>query len=365
MTPEPTRIETLDQEVDAEVAKRVEAALREDGLVLLPTETVYGIAARADRPAALARVASIKGYADANRAWTWHVGSADALNAFESLSLPARRLAERYWPGPLTLVLPGVPRGLESIAKDDWTGVRLPAHKATAGLLAGLPFPVTMTSANHATKAPAANVAAIPAAIRAELDLILDAGPARLAESSTVLRIGRGKFELLRSGLHDIEPLRAVAGLQIGFACTGNTCRSPMAEGLARAAIAKRLETTPNDIADFGYDVRSMGVYASAGAPAAHHAIRAMAERSVDISNHHSSPALPEVIAELDHVFCLTHSHLEALRMLLPPGKDHSLALLDPDGNDIPDPIGGTALDYRNCAESIQSAIDARIADWV
>jgi len=365
MPPDPARIDTLDREVGLELARRVEAALAEDRLVLLPTETVYGIAARADRPAALAKLAALKGYPSAERPWTWHVGSTDALDAFQPLLLPARRLAERYWPGPLTLVLPGVPAGLEHIARDEWTGVRLPAQRATASLLAGLPFPVTMTSANRATEAPAANVDEIPAELWDALELILDAGPARLAEPSSVLRVGRGRFELLRSGLHDIEQLRAAAGLRIGFACTGNTCRSPMAEGLARATIARRLETTPEGISDFGYDVRSMGVFASVGASAAKHAMRATEERGVDISRHTSSPALPEVVAELDHLYCMTQSHVDALRMLLPPGKDSAVALLDPDGHDIPDPIGGSANDYRHCAESIQAGIDARLADWV
>jgi protein-tyrosine phosphatase len=365
MTPSPLRIEIEDRAMGLEVARRVESALVDDGLVLLPTETVYGIAARADRPAALARLAALKGYGEAARPWTWHVGSADALNAFESVLKPARRLAERYWPGPLTLVLPGVPKGLEPIANEGWTGVRLPAHRATASLLAGLPFPVTMTSANRAGEAPAARVDDIPADLIDALELILDAGPARLSEPSSVLRIGRARFELLRSGLHDIEQLRAAAGLRIGFACTGNTCRSPMAEGLARASIAKRLETTPAGIADFGYVVRSMGVFASVGSPAADHAVRATAERGVDIAKHRSSPALPEVIAELDHLYCMTQSHVDALRMILPPGKDSAVALLDPDGHDIPDPIGGSANDYRHCAESIQAGIDARLADWV
>jgi len=365
MSSEPLRIETDDSEAGIDLADRVAAELSEGRLVLLPTETVYGIAARADHPEALARLAAAKGYQSPDRPWTWHVGSADALNAFERLLQPARRLAERYWPGPLTLVLPGVPEGLEHIASEDWTGVRLPAHRTTSSLLANLPFPVTMSSANRAGEPEPTQIDDIPAELISALALIVDAGPSRLAEPSSVLRLGRGRFELLRSGLHDIDQLRAAAGLRIGFACTGNTCRSPMAEGLARAAIAARLETTPDAIGDFGYNVRSMGVFASVGAPAAANAIRAVGERGVDITSHHSSPALPEVVAELHHLFCLTQSHVDALQMLLPPGKDHALALLDPDGHDIPDPIGGTALDYRRCAESIQACIDRRIDAWV
>jgi len=365
MSPEPLRIETEDREAGLDLVDRVTAALADGGLALLPTETVYGIAARADDPDALARLAALKGCGRGERPWTWHVGTREALDAFDDLLLPAWRLAERYWPGPLTLVLPGVPKGLEAIANEGWTGVRKPAHRTTSSLLAGIPFPVAMTSANRTGEKPPASVDAVDPEILAALTLILDAGPARLAESSSVLRLGRGRFELLRSGLHDIEQLRATAGLRLGFACTGNTCRSPMAEGLARAAIAKRLETAPDAIGDFGYSVRSMGVFSSVGSPAAPNAVRAMQERSVDITDHRSSPALPEVVAELDHLYCLTQSHVDALRMLLPPGKDSALVLLDPDGNDIPDPIGGTALDYRRCAESIQACIHARMSAWV
>ncbi len=365
MTSEPPRIAAEDAAPTGDLVQRVQAALQDDGLVLLPTETVYGVAARVDRPEALAKLARLKGYDDGPRPWTWHVGTAEALDAFPEVSRTARRLAARYWPGPLTLVLPGTPRGLEGAAEDDWTGVRLPAHAATAGVLARLPFPVTMTSANRRGAPAPSRVEDVEPELLAALDLVVDGGPARVAEASTVLRLGRGRFEVLRTGLHDEAALRAAAGLRIGFACTGNTCRSPMAEGLARATIAKKLGTTPDRIGDFGFDVRSMGVFAAVGAPAADHAIRAMAERDIDISSHRSSPALPEVVGELDHLYCLTQSHLDALRMLLPPGKDGALELLDPDGHDVPDPIGGSALDYRRCAESIQAAIDVRSRDWV
>src|SRR5262245_1458353 len=124
----------------------VERALRGGGVIAIPTETVYGLAVRADDPAALERLVELKGRAP-ELAFTWHVGEHAALERFPQPSALARRLAERYWPGPLTLVLPGVPQGLEHVARDGWTGARLPAHPVTAQILAALPFPVVATSA--------------------------------------------------------------------------------------------------------------------------------------------------------------------------------------------------------------------------
>lgn len=345
--------------------ERAGGLLAEGALVVLPTETVYGIAVRADRPEALRALVELKQSPDA-RAWTWHVGDPSALERFPGLTNLVRRLAARYWPGPLTLVLPGVPPGLEFVAREEWTGVRCVAHRATAGLLARLDFPVVMTSANLAGRPPAVDADEIErSGLSEHVALVVDGGRARLREGSTVLRVGRGRFELLREGLHDLAQLRSAAGLAIGFACTGNTCRSPMAEGLARRAIARRLGVPHARIGEFGFDVRSMGVFAQFGTPAAAHAIEALAERGIDLSEHRSTPAVMEQVGELDALYCLTQSHLDALRLLLPPGKDAHLRLLDPDGGDVPDPIGGTLAEYRACAERIAACIEHHVTSWV
>jgi tRNA threonylcarbamoyl adenosine modification protein (Sua5/YciO/YrdC/YwlC family) len=337
--------------------------LERGDLVVLPTETVYGIAARADLPSALERLATSKGR-PAGMAWTWHVGSAEALDLFPSSSPCAARLVERYWPGPLTLVLPGVPRGLELCAHEDWTGVRCTAGEYSQALCEAASFPLAMTSANpHGGEA-----IALPgnwdALELGDEDLILEGAPQQLPGASTVLKIGPGSFELLREGLHDLDALRKTAGLALGFACTGNTCRSPMAEGIARDAIARRLDCHPGEIGLFGFDVVSMGIFAAAGAPAAAHALETLRDRDIDISDHVSTQATPESVGELDAVFCLTRSHLDALEQMLPPRKAQRLALLDPEGRDIPDPIGGSAEVYRKCADRIADCILARLDDW-
>ncbi len=373
MSPSPPRPFTApaaDRPLAPEVRDHALGLLAQGELVAIPTETVYGIAARADLPAAVEKLRALKGQPD-GRALTWHVGRAtDALPYVRALAPLARRLAERYWPGPLTLVLsgrpPGVPLGPLGVQDQPTFGVRLPAHKATSDLLAAADFPVVATSANRHGEPPLVDASAVAKAFGERLALVLDGGPSRLAEASGVLRVVPGSFELLREGLLPTDDLRRTAGLRIAFVCTGNTCRSPMAEGIARSLLAERLGGGggPAVLEAFGFEVLSMGVFASQGSPAASHAIEAMAEAGIDIADHRSRPALPERLRSLDLVLCLTEGHADALRHSLPPDAGGHIELLDPTGADIPDPIGGSRDDYRRCAMSIRAALEVRLDDW-
>jgi protein-tyrosine-phosphatase len=197
---------------------------------------------------------------------------------------------------------------------------------------------------------------------------VLEGGRARLAESSTVAAIGPGRFEILREGIVSAADLCRAGGLALTFVCTGNTCRSPMAEGLARRALTARLGVA--EIARFGFDVSSAGVFAAPGTPASDLAVQVLAQHGIDLSQHTSTPVSNPSqlrrILEADRVYCMTASHREALLGLLPPGKSEHVTLLDPDGGDVPDPFGGPLEQYAATAEALGRMIDARLtADWI
>ena len=361
-TPERVQLPT-DAEAHSDWLSRAVETLAEGHLVVIPTETVYGVAARADQEDALARLAQAKG-TTGDRPWTWHVGSAATLERFPAPGALARRLVQRYWPGPLTLVLPGVPEGLERVARSGWTGVRCTAGMFSAALCEAAPFPLVMSSANAQGQAPTVDAVDLGDLQLDEHDLILEGRGSSLQESSSVLKLGEGSFELLREGLHGLDSLRRAAGMRLAFACTGNTCRSPMAEGIARQRIAQRLQCEPARLNEFGFEVLSMGIFAGPGSPAAQHAVDTLRPQGIDLTQHASRQATPELVADIDAVYCLTSGHLAALQQILPPSKGDRLHLLDPDGGDIADPIGGNAEVYAACAAQIADCIERRLNDW-
>lgn len=350
-----------DQAPSEGLTREIVALLAEGRHAVLPTETVYGLAARADSAPALESLAERKGR-PASMPCTWHIGSLSALERFERVSPMVRRLADRYWPGPLTLVLPGIPAGLDLVAENGWTGVRLPAHQATQALLEACDFPVVMTSANAHGQAPALNAESARELLNDPELRIVDGGPCRMAESSTVARVGPGDFSILREGPIDLAAMRRCAGLQIAFCCTGNTCRSPMAEQLAAKKIAERLEVGIDKIGEFGFDVRSMGAFAGPGMAASDHSVEAMRREGLDLSEHRSTPLNDDSTAGLDRLYGLTSSHVQAAKDLAP---NLQVELLDPDGTDVPDPIGGSLDDYLACATRIDELIDKRLDEWL
>ena len=337
-------------------------ALAEGKLVALPTETVYGIAARADLPEALEALRALKGR-DGDKPFTVALSASTAVAFQPELPRLVERLTRRYWPGPLTLVLRG--DGYPHVASDGWTGLRVPAHAGARAVLEAAKFPVALTSANRSGEPPATTADAVAAALPEQLALILDGGPASLAEASTVLALGRGRCQLLRPGLSDLGDLQRTAGLSLLFVCTGNTCRSPLAEALARRGVAQRLDVPAARIGEFGFDVSSAGTFAGPGMPASQGSLAAGREDDLDLSTHASQPALSLDLTRYDRVYCMTRSHREGLLGVLPPRTKVAVDLLDPSGGDVPDPYGGDLPIYRDARDHIAKLVEARLDEWV
>jgi len=137
------------------------------------------------------------------------------------------------------------------------------------------------------------------------------------------------------------------------FVCTGNTCRSALAEGLARARLG----------AEAGVTFESAGLYALDGAPATPHALSVAAEVGVDLGAHRARSVIAEIVEGADRVYVMTRAQGEGLAYL---GSDVAgrVALLDPSGEEIPDPYGGDLAAYRLARDHIAAAIEARREEW-
>ncbi len=192
---------------------RAARILREGGLVAFPTETVYGLGAHALDASAVRKIFAAKGRPATNPLIV-HVDSIDAARALTHEFPPmAMRLAERFWPGPLTLVLPragDVPD--EVTAGGPTVGVRVPAHPLALALLRAAALPIAAPSANRSLAVSPTTAAHVRASLGAEVDLILDGGPCSGGLESTVLALGDGQPRLLRPGLIQVEALEDLIG---------------------------------------------------------------------------------------------------------------------------------------------------------
>ncbi len=178
------------------------AALARGALVGLPTETVYGLAADARSDRAVAAIFAAKGRPQFNPLIV-HVPSRDAAQRIAVLSPAARRLADAFWPGPLTLVLPRRPEsGISDLATAglDTVAVRVPVHPVAQAVLKAAGMPLAAPSANRSGHVSPTTAAHVAADLGDAVAVILDAGPTGIGLESTVVGFDGDRAVLLRLG---------------------------------------------------------------------------------------------------------------------------------------------------------------------
>jgi len=217
---------------DARGIARAAALLRAGELVAVPTETVYGLAARADSEAAVAAIFRAKGRPDFNPLIV-HVPSPAAGHELARFDARAEALAARYWPGPLTLVLPArssavvpaVTAGLPTIA------LRMPDHAATRQLLESLGLPLAAPSANRSGGISPTAPEHVERSLGGAVAAILDAGRAERGVESTIVALrADGGWQLLRPGPIAEEELVEMLGVpsrltDVGIEAPGQLAR--------------------------------------------------------------------------------------------------------------------------------------------
>lgn len=178
-----------------EVAAKV---LEVGGIVVYPTETVYGIGANILEPNAVQRVFEIK-ERSTDKPSSIAFKDVKSAGRFVYFTPQARKLAEKFLPGPLTIILNTNVDVSELLGKSK-IGVRIPSGKVALALLNRVKFPITATSANISGNDSTANAQDAITQIGYRVDVVLDAGPCELAKPSTVVDLSDGKFEIVREG---------------------------------------------------------------------------------------------------------------------------------------------------------------------
>jgi tRNA threonylcarbamoyl adenosine modification protein (Sua5/YciO/YrdC/YwlC family) len=353
-----------------DVVHQAVQALAEGRLVAFPTETVYGLAASALDEEAVARLIEVKGRRDGHPL-SLAIRSADeAWDYIPDLSPLAQRLARRCWPGPITLVLDAThpesllrhlpPRVRQAVSPAETVGLRVPGHMVVLDVLRMLVGPLALSSANRSGEPEATNAAEVIEKLGDDVALVLDDGDCRFGQPSSVVRIQGNRYEILRTGVVPERTLQRLSSMMVLFVCTGNTCRSPMAEALCTHMLAERLGSDVDALEDHGVIVMSAGISAMMGGQAAAEAVQAISEMGLDLSDHETQPLTEPLIRHADVIYAMTRSHREAIVAQWPDAAAR-VRLLAPDNSDISDPIGGPLERYRSCAAQLKHHLSVRL----
>lgn len=323
-------------------------SLRNGAVVVLPTDTVMGLVGR-PTPKTVETIYKIKGRAPSKPLILFQ--HRDRFLERSTNPPCAQKLAEKFWPGPLTLVVPAQSEDPAPLLHHGTIGIRHPAPPFPQKLLEVFPEGLASTSANRSGFPPAVHPDEIDPDIQKWVEGILSL-PAGGQKPSTLIRCTQPPC-LLRSGPIGLPEAEAVIQerlrwcvprpLRVLIVCTGNTCRSPLAHAFLLHEIHKR---------DLNVEVTSAGTHAMEGAPIAPEVYQVLAEHG--ISFHHRSQHLtPERIEWADLILAMAQEHQRILQDLGAGGKTLPFAPYD-----MPDPIGLPLSQYRWVGNLIRKEID-------
>ena len=354
----------------ADAAREGAAAIEGGSLVGFATETVYGIAALATNGDTMARLRELKNRPQ--RPFSVHLGNPDdAFRFAREFTDDARRLIRKAMPGPVTLLVPthgqlgdaelaAIPREqlYDRLVDADVIGLRCPDEPLAAAMLSAVRMPVVAPSANLAGERSPRTAQDVLASMDGKIDLLIDSGPTRYGKDSTIVDLSGDSWRIVREGVYDERTLRRLMTRMYLFVCTGNTCRSPLAAGIAKSLLARKLGVAVQDLPDRNIEVLSAGVMAAQGQHASPEAVEAAADYGADLGSHRSRRVSLELIHAADMVFCMTEFHVAQVRQMAPQASSKVVRL--DEAGDIPDPIGGGLGVYRQTAKRIESALQAR-----
>jgi len=334
--------------------------------IIAPTETAYGLLANASDENAVRKMFELK-QRSLDKTTAIFIKSYKELTKY-AVILDQKIIEgiKRFWPGPVTFVLkakktnwPGV------VSEDGLIGFRCSSHPFIIALMKKAPFPITATSANISGQT-IKSFKELKSVFSKEIELFVSDESIKFDTiPSTVVAIGDkiDRVAILRKGTVEPDLIRKKLIMsdenkkiyRVMFVCTGNTCRSPMAEGILKnMAREDNLEYM---------DVISSGTGTMDGYPATSHGVTVCARDGVDITNHHSTQLISELMSESDLILALALNHYQQMISLYPDDRNKTFMLkafpkdtTDPDLS-VADPIGLDVEDYQKTYFEIKNEL--------
>ena len=319
--------------------------LKNGGLVAFPTETVYGVGVLATDQNAVASLYTLK-QRDREKQFSVCIYRLQQLEEFvENVPVLAYKLIRKFWPGPLTLVL--------NAADGRTIGVRMPAHSVSVSLLRRVEVPMFVPSANlKGGKSPVCANDVLKA-LSGQIHAVIDSGYTPLQLDSTVCKVEEDSYQILRQGALAERMIKKAAKVKnILFVCTGNSCRSPMAEGIMKKMIEE----------DHSFHIYSAGISAFDGMQATKEAVMVAAANGIDISGHRALMLTKEMVKESDYIFVMEQMHKQTIIQKVKTSAKRVFLLNEFSGSyegqvNIPDPIGRGMDFYEKIFDLLKNSI--------
>jgi tRNA threonylcarbamoyl adenosine modification protein (Sua5/YciO/YrdC/YwlC family) len=355
-----------------EKVREIAEAMAQGAVAAFPTETVYGLGAAVSDASAVERLVAAKGRAP-QHPMALAVSPSQVASLIPDPSETLRRLMRRCWPGPVTLVLNlSEAEPLQELMTDatrQWTapqgtvGFRVPQNQTMIDVLDTLGTPIVLTSANKTGEPDLNDPRAIAEMFGEEIDLIVDDDSLPTGTPSSVVLVEGNDWKLLREGAVSESIIQRLAAHITVFVCTGNTCRSPLAEVMFRRMAAERLGVASDKLEAQGHVAMSAGLATAYGAPASEGSFLVAQKRGLDLSKHQSQTLSDDMVQYADQILTMTPTHREWILSQHPEATDR-IETLAVGGDGVEDPYGGSVEDYERCAECIEREIAIRLDQW-
>jgi tRNA threonylcarbamoyl adenosine modification protein (Sua5/YciO/YrdC/YwlC family) len=334
-----------------EPEKIAEAAhvIRQGGLVVFPTETVYGIAADFTNPYAIKRLREVK-RRDDSKPFAILVSQRGIIENYSAYNDPKLyKLIDQFWPGPLTIIVPSREEGKT-------IGIRMPDNTIALRLVEQAQCTIAAPSANLQDKKPPTTCQEALEDLNGLVDLAIDGGPVEFGTSSSIIDFTQGAPKIIRDGVITQADVERVINKKVFlFVCTGNSCRSVMAEYLFKHMAGER-----PDVEAF-----SAGTSVFFKSSASAETISVLKQTGIDATKHQSRPISNMLLKKADLIFVMTRAHRMQILERAPSVEKRIYLLKEfatiPKGYetdlDIFDPIGRPHDAYEECMLIIKEAI--------